>query len=204
MNKLPENLVKRVIDPPLMMAIVIASLIWLLLAGLSVFAKSPHSAWENLSGLPIIGLVFSGLIAPWYLYDRGYQVGWDDSGVYVRIAGIRLEALFDERDRIARDYGRRPGLLGWLTYPGVGFMSYDDMASIDGKPDKRVGGNVRYKVRAALYISGKADPAGIYNDLIGLDFSSFKRESLLEFMHVLYGKRPELSPDHWVKQTGLR
>jgi hypothetical protein len=212
LNRLPENRVQRVIDPRLMMVIIISGMMFLLLVSLSIFAKSPHSILENLMGLPSIALFFVAVITPWYFYNRGYQVGWDDEGVYFRMPGLRVEAYFSQegdgdniaRDHIARDYGRRSGLLGWFTWPGVSFMRYEDMVAIDGQPDKRHGGDAPFRVRSALYISGKAEPAGIYNDLIGLDYSSFKRESFLDFMQVLYSKRPELVPKGWAKQIAKR
>ncbi len=204
MNQLPTNLLKRNIDPRLMMTIIILGIGYGFLIVMSFFAVSPEAQSNGLKEMPNIALAFILPLLLWYLYDRGYQVGWDDTGVYVRLPGFRLEGVFSTADRLARDYGRPPGLLGWFTYPGISFMRYEDMVSLSGNPDKRLGGKARYRAAAALYISGAANPPGIYNNLIGLDFDSFKRESFLDFMEVLYSKRPELVPKGWVKQIKKR
>lgn len=204
-NRLPDNLLKRNIDPRLMMTMIIIGIMVLFILSLPIFVTTTPQAEENFwREFPKLPLALAVLILPWYLYDRGYQVGWDDEGVYFRLFGFRFEAAFRSAARLERDSGRSPGLLGWFTYHAVSFMRYEDMVSLDGKSDKRLGGTARYRPSAALYISGTANPPGLYDNLIGIDFDSFKRESILDFMEVLYGKRPELVPKGWVKQIEKR
>ena len=187
MRQLPPNLLQRKLDPRLVMV----SLILLLGFGgiliIGLIAGTPHGRSVVFGNLPIGLLLSAVLLAPWFLSDRGYQVGWDDEGVYARLGGWRFEALLSRDDEVARDFGRPRGLLGWFTRPPVSFIRYADIVSI-GRPATPKSG----PERPAVYINGQASPPGLYHDLIGIDLESFTRSSVLELMDVLRSKRPDI------------
>jgi len=140
-----------------------------------------------LVAVPSLGLI----LLPMYLSDRGYQVGWDEDGIYARMPGFRFEAIL-RRGSFERDYGRRPGFFGWFSYPPVTFMRYGDIVSIGALPIDKRGARASHKPNSTVYIAGTVSPPGLYNDLIGIDLDSFKRNSVHEFMSVLRSRRPDL------------
>ena len=147
-----------------------------------------------LVAIPALGLI----LLPMYLADRGYQVGWDADGIYARMPGFRFEAAF-HRGSFERDYERRAGIFGWLSYPPVTFMRYGDVTSIGGLPaDKGVRKRATHKPNSTVYIAGSASPAGLYNDLIAIDLDSFGSSSVHEFMSMLRSRRPDLMPASWI------
>ena len=201
-RQLPPTLLKRKPDPRLVTVVVLFFVFW---AGIHIFGllvATPERNWVVWRGdaiaLPLLAL----LIAPAVLSDKGYKVGWDDEGIYAQLPGWRFEALTSSRlssgDRIARDYERRKGLAGWLERPPISFMRFGDIASV-GDPSISAKGE-----RPTIYISGRAQPAGIYNDLIGIDLDSFKRSSVLDLLEVIHSRRPDLVPQGWAKQLQKR
>ena len=69
-------------------------------------------------------------------------------------------------------------------------MSFGNVASITYNLDN--GTRPSNHAARAIYIRGTTEPEGLYNNLIGIDLASFRRDSLAEFLEVLRSRRPDL------------
>lgn len=202
MRPLRTNKLTRRTDPRLV-TLVVVFLIFLL--GVLVFGLAVATPERNLivwKGLAVALPCLALLLAPAYLSDRGYQVCWDDEGVYARLPGWRFEALTSSQlspsDELVRDYRRPKRLFGWFTRPPTTYMKFGDILSVG---DPAIGARGE---RPTIYISGHAEPAGLYNNLIGIDLESFTRDSVLDLLEVLRSRRPDLVPQGWAKQLAQR
>lgn len=202
MRALPSNRLTRKTDPRLVTPVVV---FLIFLAGVLVFGLfvgTPERNWIVWKGVAVFLPVACLMLTPAYFSDLGYQVGWDEEGIYARSAGWRFEALaalnLSPSDRMIRDDTRRKGPSGWFERLPITFMRFGDITSI-GDPAIS-----KQPDRPTVYIKGRPETSGLYNDLIGIDLESFTRGSVLELMEVLHSKRPDLVPQGWAKPLARR
>jgi hypothetical protein len=196
--------IKRKIHPRYMVALVIGILVvifYILLAIYMGIKKNDFGEFLYVITFLLEASLLGVPLLTWIIQDDfGYQVYWDEEAIYMRAGSWRFSPIY----KGFRDVQRPPGLFWWLSRGPLSKMRYEDMIKLSGDPDKRLGGEARYTPEAFLYLTGKVTPPGLYKDMIAIGLDYFHRDSLLDFMENLKGKRPDLVPKGWTKQLAKR